>query len=198
GEEARAAETDLANQRRVTNEHGPNLRGVASKVNPNWLYAWIKDPKAYWSETRMPNLRLSDQDAADIVAYVFDDPLFKDVPAGWNAEKVEYKRDVLEEQARWFWNRDLRSELDRRFQSDWKDDQQLLVALGEKWVLNQGCHSCHEIKGLQDAQPIGTELTTWASKTVDKLDFGFMPEILAEEHGWGHDQTLEFKDYREN
>jgi len=197
-EEARAAESDLANQRRVTNEHGPNLRGVATKVKPEWLYAWIKDPKSYWSETRMPNLRLSDQDAADVVAYVFEDPLFRDAPAGWSADKVSYERDVLEEQARWFFNRELRSALQEKFAGPWKDDQDLLVALGEKWVLNQGCHSCHQIPSLEDAQPIGTELTTWATKTVDKLDFGFMPEILAEQHGWSHEQALEFKEYREN
>ncbi len=198
GEEERAAETDLANKRRVTNEHGPNLRGIATKTNPEWLFAWLKDPKAYWAETRMPNLRLSDQDAADVVAYVFEDPLFRDVPAGWSADPAHYQRDVLEEQARWFFNRELRGELERRFQDEWKDDQILLVALGEKWVLGQGCHSCHSIPGLESAQPIGTELTNWASKTVDKLDFGFMHEILGEEHGWSHEQTLEFKEYREN
>jgi len=198
GAEEREAETDPAGKLRATNQHGPNLRGVASKVRPEWLYAWIKDPAAYWSETRMPNLRLSDQDAADIVAYVFEDELFRDVPAGWSADKVSYQRDVLEEQARWFFNRELRSELERRFQGEWKDDQALLEALGEKWVLGQGCHSCHSIPGLEDAQPIGTELTTWASKTVDKLDFGFMHEILGEEQGWSHHQVLEFKEYREN
>ncbi|NOT31799.1 MAG: c-type cytochrome, partial [Planctomycetes bacterium] len=198
GEEERAAETDLANQRRVTNGHGPNLRGIATKTNPEWLFAWIKDPKAYWPETRMPDLRLSDQDAADVVAYVFEDPLFRDVPAGWSADPAPYQRDVLEEQARWFFNRDLRSELERRFDEEWKDDETLLVALGEKWVLGQGCHSCHSIPGLESAQPIGTELTSWASKTVDKLDFGFMHEILGEEQGWSHEQALEFKEYREN
>ena len=197
-EEARKDEPDLANRQRGTNEHGPNLRGVATKTNPEWLFAWIKDPKAYWSETRMPDLRLSDQEAADIVAYVFDDPLFKDVPTAWKADPAPYARDVLEEQARWFFNRELRPELERRFREEWKDDQVLLVALGEKWVLAQGCHSCHEIEGLEDAQPIGTELSNWASKTVDKLDFGFMHEILAEQHGWNHEQTLEFKEYREN
>ena len=36
-----------------------------------------------------------------------------------------------------------------------------------------GCYSCHEIQGMQDMMPIGTELTSWGSKTVDKLDFGF-------------------------
>ncbi len=199
-EEARQAEQDLANRRRVENEHGPNLRGIATKVRPEWLFAWIKDPTSYWGETRMPNLRLSDQDAADIVAYVFDDPegIFHDVPTGWQPAAVAYQRDVLEEQARWFFNRELRSELQRRFTDEWKDDQTLLVALGEKWVLNQGCHSCHEISGLEAAQPIGTELTNWATKTVDKLDFGFMPEILAEEHGWTHLQEKQFKEYREN
>jgi cbb3-type cytochrome oxidase cytochrome c subunit/predicted nucleic acid-binding Zn-ribbon protein len=196
--EARAEEADLASRLRGTNEHGPNLRGVATKVTPEWLYAWIKDPAAYWSETRMPDLRLSDQDAADIVAYVFEDPLFRDVPADWKAEKVAYRRDVLEEQARWFFNRELRTEIDRRFAAEWKDDQALLEALGEKWVLGQGCHSCHSIPGLEDAQPIGTELTTWASKTVDKLDFGFMHEILGAEKGWSHHEVAEFKEYREN
>ncbi len=198
--EERAEASDPALELRETNEHGPNLRGIATKITPEWLFAWIQDPKSYWPETRMPDLRLSDQDAADIVAYVFDDPdgIFHDVPEGWSPLKREFKRDVLEEQARWFFNRTLRSELEGRFQQEWRDDQALLEAVGEKWVLAQGCHSCHEIPGLEDAQPIGTELTTWGSKTVDKLDFGFLPEILAEEHGWTHHQESEFKQYREN
>ena len=58
-------------KRRDSNEHGPNLRGVSTKTNPEWLFAWLKDPAAYWAETRMPDLRLSDQEAADIVAYMF-------------------------------------------------------------------------------------------------------------------------------
>ena len=58
-------------RRTTRNQHGPNLRGVATKLkDPRWLYWWIKDPAAYWSETRMPNLRLSDQDAADVTAYI--------------------------------------------------------------------------------------------------------------------------------
>jgi len=198
--EGRSEAKDPALQLRETNEHGPNLRGIASKVHPEWLYAWIRDPKAYWPQTRMPDLRLSDPDAADVVAYVFDDPdgIFHDVPEGWAEGKRPYERDVLEEQARWFFNRTLRSELDRLFREEWKSDEALLEAVGEKWVLNQGCHSCHEIPGLENAQPIGTELTTWGSKTIDKLDFGFLPEILAREHGWDHHRETEFKQYREN
>ena len=190
---------DPALMQRDENEHGPNLRGIATKVTPEWLFAWIKDPSAYWSETRMPDLRLPDQDIADIVAYMTEDPdgYFGQVPEGWVAGDVAYKRDVLEEQARWFFNRTLKSELDRRFAEEWSDDQALLEVIGERFVLAQGCHSCHEISGLEDAQPIGTELTNWGSKTVDKLDFGLIPEILAQKHGWSHHDVEEFKQYRE-
>jgi mono/diheme cytochrome c family protein len=51
-------------------DHGPNLVNVGSKTNVDWLYAWLKNPKAYAPDTRMPNLRLSDQEAADIAAYL--------------------------------------------------------------------------------------------------------------------------------
>jgi len=198
--------TDPIEKLRGSNEHGPNLRGIATKTSPEWVFAWLKDPKAYWAETRMPNLRLSDQDAADIVAYMFEDldGYFMDTPEGWEEGLREYKRDVLEEQARWFFNREHPDALNEKFGAEWKDDQTLLKVVGEKWVLAQGCHSCHEIPGLEDAQPIGTELTTWASKTVDKLDFGFMPEIEAEERGmiaggnaFAH-FTTEKRAYREN
>jgi mono/diheme cytochrome c family protein len=49
----------------------------------------------------------------------------------------------------------------------------LKVAVGEKLVAHYGCFSCHEINGMESLNPIGTELTNWGSKTVDKLDFGF-------------------------
>jgi mono/diheme cytochrome c family protein len=50
---------------------------------------------------------------------------------------------------------------------------------------------------MEDAMPIGTELTRWASKTVDKLDFGAIHEIRAQTEGWDHDQAHEFKQYRD-
>ncbi len=40
-------------------QHGPNLIGLSQKVTPGWLAAWLKNPKAYNPETRMPNLRLA-------------------------------------------------------------------------------------------------------------------------------------------
>ena len=37
----------------------PDLRRVASKVDPSWLVEWIKAPKEYWPATKMPNFLFS-------------------------------------------------------------------------------------------------------------------------------------------
>ncbi len=52
------------------NHHGPDLSRVGEKLTPGWLYAWLKAPRNYWPETKMPNLRLSDKEAADLTAYL--------------------------------------------------------------------------------------------------------------------------------
>src|SRR4029078_5841760 len=52
------------------NQHGPDLSRVGEKVNPGWLFQWLKNPRHYWAETKMPNLRLSDQEAADLTGYL--------------------------------------------------------------------------------------------------------------------------------
>ena len=49
---------------------GPQLAGTGSKAAVNWLFAWLKNPKQYHPQTKMPNLRLSDQEAADVAVYL--------------------------------------------------------------------------------------------------------------------------------
>ncbi|MBI5463598.1 MAG: c-type cytochrome, partial [Ignavibacteriales bacterium] len=41
----------------------PPLDGIGSKVNRTWLVHWLKNPKAYFSKTRMPNFLLSDEES---------------------------------------------------------------------------------------------------------------------------------------
>ena len=45
---------------------GFNLTGVGSKTNANWVFNWVKNPKAYDPNAPMPSLRQTDQEAADI------------------------------------------------------------------------------------------------------------------------------------
>lgn len=48
----------------------PELSRAGSKLDMDWMYEWIKNPRAVSPDARMPNLRLSDQDARDVVAYI--------------------------------------------------------------------------------------------------------------------------------
>ncbi|HYL12341.1 MAG TPA: c-type cytochrome [Terriglobales bacterium] len=48
----------------------PSLSHVADKTSREWIYAWLKDPKAYAATATMPNFKLSDDDARDISAFL--------------------------------------------------------------------------------------------------------------------------------
>jgi mono/diheme cytochrome c family protein/predicted nucleic acid-binding Zn-ribbon protein len=48
----------------------PNLKDVAAKVGPQWAYNWIKNPRGFSPETRMPSLRLSDEEALAVTSYL--------------------------------------------------------------------------------------------------------------------------------
>jgi mono/diheme cytochrome c family protein/predicted nucleic acid-binding Zn-ribbon protein len=48
----------------------PNLKDIAAKTDAQWIYHWIKNPRDFSPETRMPSLRLSDDEAATITAYL--------------------------------------------------------------------------------------------------------------------------------
>ena len=51
------------------------------------------------------------------------------------------------------------------------------LELGQRVINRYGCFSCHEIKGFEKTQPIGTELSEAGSKLVSRLDFAFVNEI---------------------
>lgn len=48
----------------------PELTRAGSKLDPDWAFAWIKNPRSYRATARMPNLRLTDAEARDVVAYL--------------------------------------------------------------------------------------------------------------------------------
>jgi len=49
---------------------GPNLGNVAQKESGRFIYWWIKDPRGYNPNSRMPNLRLSDDEARAVASYL--------------------------------------------------------------------------------------------------------------------------------
>ncbi len=48
----------------------PSLEHIGDKTSREWVYAWLKNPQAYSATATMPNFQLSDNDAADISAFI--------------------------------------------------------------------------------------------------------------------------------
>ena len=51
-------------------DFAPALQNIGAKVQPDWLRRWLKNPKAYWHDTKMPSLRLSDKEANALTSYL--------------------------------------------------------------------------------------------------------------------------------
>jgi mono/diheme cytochrome c family protein len=64
------AMTKVREARGTSYDIAPELTRVGSKVNPDWLYDWVRNPRHFNPATKMPNLRLTDSEAKDIVAYL--------------------------------------------------------------------------------------------------------------------------------
>ena len=149
-------------------EQGPNLIGLGSKVKEDWLLSWLKDPYSYHENTKMPNLRITDQEAKDIAAYLLADKnrKFDDL----NTATVN--EPVLNEIAAEFLSQLLRkTQVDERILN--MNISEKLNYAGEKLIGHYGCYSCHNIAGFEDKKPIGTSLSVEGSKLISKLDFGF-------------------------
>jgi cbb3-type cytochrome oxidase cytochrome c subunit len=156
-------------------DFGPILDGVGTKLAPAWIYAWIRDPRSMWPETRMPDLRLTEEEAAHITAYL---TTLRETPPGWKEGVPQPNPEVLRAQlTAYLLSRTSEAETIRQVDEvSAKGTPALAVAVGREFVLRQGCYSCHEIPGreFERGQPIGTELTEWGSKNFEQLDFGHL------------------------
>jgi len=61
---------EVAGQIGTSKDIAPNLGRVAEKVDAQWIYHWLKNPRDYSPLARMPSLRLSDSEARDVTAYL--------------------------------------------------------------------------------------------------------------------------------
>jgi mono/diheme cytochrome c family protein len=61
----RAGETKL-----IGGDIGPELTKVGSKVNPDWLVAWLRNPQAYLTNSKMPRYEWSDEDLYQVTHYI--------------------------------------------------------------------------------------------------------------------------------
>ena len=50
--------------------HGPNLARIGEKINYEYLVSWLLEPKKHQPRTRMPDIRLDEEDAQYVAAFL--------------------------------------------------------------------------------------------------------------------------------
>ncbi len=165
-------------------EFGPNLIGLGSKTTQAWLYQWLKDPKRYHETSRMPSLRLSDQEAADIAAF-----LIQDKDANSVKPRPALNETVLNEIVMDFLKKS-ESVADAQAKLATMDKTAKQKFAGQRLVREYGCFACHKIPGFENEKPIGVDLSEEGSKSIERLDFGFV-KIEHSKHAWFKQKLLD-------
>ena len=150
---------------------GQPLENIGNKTTYEWIYNWVRDPKHYSPDTYMPNLRLTDSQVADVATYLSGlkggvGDAAKATPDAKVTDDVllDYLKNVMPFE-------DAKAQL-----AKWNPEQRQ-VELGQRAINRYGCFSCHDIKGFEKAQSIGTDLSEEGSKLVTRLDFAFITDI---------------------
>lgn len=158
---------------------GPELSAVGTKLKAGrdgqqaaqWLYDWLRHPQHYSDYSIMPSFRLSEQEAADIAAYLLtlERPEYEPVDflsLDKNSERMlaELVAQLKAASSTLGMAREIVDEMD----IDAK-----LTFLGKKMIGHYGCNGCHLINGFETASSTCTNLDDWGLKDPHKLDFGY-------------------------
>lgn len=192
--------------------YGPDLSNVRVKLKKDdgqaaaWMYTWLKNPKSYHAHSRMPDVRLSDKDAADLTAYLMtktgkgkggaDDPKAWakiEVPKGSDIRDlvelrlVNFLEGNMSTAHAWKVVRGLRDK------GSAEPSTAQLVWLGEKVIAKQGCYGCHEmseqgqLEKLVKAKKPAWDLMTARQRTFARsANFNVMAGIGVELSDWGN------------
>jgi len=82
-----------------TRLQGPNLAHLGDKVRADWLFAWLRKPMQYAPQTRMPDPRLSEQEAADLTASLMDSHVpehEREMPGAFDEDDVRAGQEAIE------------------------------------------------------------------------------------------------------
>jgi len=158
-----------------------NLQRVGEKADFNYIVRWIYNPRERWAPYCPKEKR--DLTRADYEKnnkpYRFDTAAHSKCPNDGAELQVQNMTVMpnfrLSEQD----SRDIATYLfSLGKQTQWPDasfmDDPKLKEQGAHFIKQYGCANCHEIRGFEDEQRIGKELTTEGATPIERLDFAML------------------------
>ncbi len=158
----------------------PELSGVATKLLHNrsrdearaWVYDWVRNPSHYSDYTRMPRLRLTEQEALDLTAYLLEQKHPTYQPQHFDVDEpmidallINLQKNAISEGAA----------RERVAAMTLKEKQ---YDLGTRMIQHYGCFGCHQISGFDSSLAVSANLSAYGVKDPHKLDFGYFEHIF--------------------
>ncbi|HKR60245.1 MAG TPA: hypothetical protein VJS64_10975 [Pyrinomonadaceae bacterium] len=158
-----------------------NLQRIGEKANYEYVVRWIHNPRERWAPYCPKERRdLTPADYAQHnLPYAFDTELNSRCPNDGTELQVQNMTVMPNFRMADSETRDIATYLfslssppsypDASFMDDAN-----LKAKGQALIKQYGCAGCHEIKGFEDEQRIGKELTVEGATPIERLDFALL------------------------
>ena len=159
----------------ITKEFAPRLDGIGDKTTRAWLVRWLENPRAFRPETRMPDFKLSVEEANLLADFLMS---FKRYPNNKTLEALP--PEMLEEYP----------------PEDWVEE-------GKTLFRQARCISCHKVEG--KGGPLAPDLAKVASKAKREWLYsylldpkGFQPQVAMPQYGFSKVQAQKVTAYMAN
>ena len=164
-----------------------NLTKVGEKANFDYIVRWIHNPRERWAPYCPKEKRdlTPDDYAKHNLPYVFDTELHSRCPNDGAELQVQNMTVMPNFRLSESDARDIATYLfslsspPQYADASFVDDPQLKVR-GQALIKQYGCAGCHEIKGFEDEQRIGKELTVEGATPIERLDFALQTKKAEE------------------
>jgi cytochrome c551/c552 len=158
-----------------------NLSRVGEKANYDYIVRWIYNPRERWAPYCPKEKRdlTPDDFAKHGKPFTFDTELHSTCPNDGAELQVQNMTVMPNLRVSETDARDIASYLfslsapPSYADASFMDDPQL-VERGRAQIKQYGCAGCHEIKGFEEEQRIGKELTTEGATPLERLDFALL------------------------
>ncbi|HEX4899412.1 MAG TPA: hypothetical protein VFV61_02710, partial [Pyrinomonadaceae bacterium] len=158
-----------------------NLQKIGEKANYEYIVRWIHNPRERWAPYCPKEKR--DLTAADYsqhnLPYVFDTELHSRCPNDGTELQVQNMTVMPNFRLADSETRDIATYLFSLSSApsypdaSYMDDPNLKPK-GQALIKQYGCAGCHEIKGFEEEQRIGKELTVEGATPIERLDFALL------------------------
>jgi cytochrome c2 len=167
-----------------------NLQKVGEKANYEYIVRWIHNPRERWAPYCPKEKRdLTPEDySKNNLPYAFDTELHSRCPNDGTELQVQNMTVMPNFRLTDTDTRDIASYLfslsspQSYPDASFMDDPNLKPR-GQALIKQYGCAGCHEIKGFEEEQRIGKELTVEGATPIERLDFA----LLTHDAENGHD-----------